>query len=109
MRKLIALFVIAGSAILIPAFASGGDVKGPACSDITGGSATWLAGFFGGLITLDVPSCKSVDYTVDVYSDVDMRTSLASLSATAQANGALGFGQLLTDTDGMVCIVVTTS
>ena len=107
MRKLIALALLVGAVLVLPTMAGAGpdDVKGPACADVIFGS-----GSTGGVVVeFAAAPCSFVTYTLDVYADAGSAAPLRSVTTYDPLPlNQVGF-QVGSDTDGIVCVVLTTS
>ena len=109
MRRFIALALLVGAVLVLPTMAGAGDadVKGPPCADVVFGS-----GSTGGLVAdLAAAPCPFVSYTLDVYSDPTETTLLRTVTPDPLFVGdptSIGF-LVGGDTDGLVCVRLTTS
>lgn len=108
------LLALAGAAALslglAPAVnAVGNDVKGPACADIVAGDGFNLGDEVVFRLTIAVPSCAPVTYTMYVLDEPGDATPIAT--ATLHGNGAtdLLFSIPISDDDDTVCVYSTTS
>jgi hypothetical protein len=112
MKKFIALALLVGAALVLPTMAAalGEDAKGPACLDITGGSALYTGGTLSLTADLATAPCKFVTYTLYVYDDENMGTPLATQTDYVSLNDTtIGLAATPGDTDGVVCVAMTTS
>lgn len=111
MRKFIALALLVGAVLALPATVSGaGDARGPACADVTGGSGS-TGGFVADLAQAPCSFGPEglVLYTFEVYSDASMTNLLSSSSSfTLLTANQIGFA-VGSDADGIVCVALTTS
>lgn len=122
MRKFIALALLVGAVLALPATMSGaGDARGPACADVVDGDFIYLNGT---TVILDASLAASpctfgggrVSYTLDIYSGnsaTEPGTLLASTSSYTQPETlpatTIRLEKPVAETDGVVCIVLTTS
>jgi len=110
MRKFIALAVLVGAVLVLPATLSAAGAQGPACTDVVGGDGT-TGGFIADLAAAPCTfgSEGLVTYTFYVYTDSTMTTLLSSTTSyTPIGTNSLGFA-VGSDSDGQVCVVLTTS
>jgi hypothetical protein len=114
MRRFIALALLVGAVLALPATMSGaaGDVpRGLVCADVIGGNGNTLGASF--IAILQAPPCSfgggQVSYTFEVFSDQSMGTRLSSTTTFAPIpdTNAIVFG-LTGDADNQVCVVLTT-
>jgi hypothetical protein len=118
MKRLIALAMLVGAVLALPATMSGagtGDNRGPACADIVGGGAIYS----GGTLTLDAELAGTpcafgsgrVTYTLDVYDDANSATPTVSSSnwvPTADP-ATIEYVLAVADDDGTVCVALSSN
>lgn len=111
MRRFIALALLAGVVLVLPTIAAGAgeDAKGPACTDIVGGSALYTGGRISLVADLAASPCKFVTYTLYVYDDETSTTPLATVTDYVLLDDATIGLTTEADTDGVVCVAMTTS
>ena len=117
MKRLIALALLVGAVLALPATMSGagtGDNRGPACADIVGGGAIYS----GGTLTLDAELAGApctfgsgrVTYTLEVYDDANSVTPLATTSSYEPTADPATIEYVVTaDDDGTVCVALTST
>jgi hypothetical protein len=87
------------------------DTLGPSCGNIVGGSFTYNGSALTGNLTTEAPACSRITYTA--YVTYDTANGPQTTSGTGTINPdfptKVGFNVPATDTDGTVCVYLTSS
>jgi hypothetical protein len=98
---------------LVPAAVSAApavkEFNGPDCLDIASGAGTLTGTTVAFDLTIGKASCKNVSYTMTALSAFPAGLPVGSQTLLGDASTVLHFSFPVTDTDGTVCVVGTTT